>query len=122
MYIGVRYDVGESAKLDWTGVVRQGTAERIESGGWRLRYTHPDEGIFAKSYRGGFGFRRTEGDVFPVALTVSKIDPKDFQPAGASYPSAIPTAALFLLGMYSILHGRRVLLAGLRMRNRQSKK
>ena len=95
--------------LDLQGERVMGSAQPNENGSYRLRY-ETEDGIHARTYRGGFGLQETSDRPFDVQLVRDPEKPGRFQPAGLSYLPGVLTLAIFCVGMACILHARRIVI------------
>jgi len=109
IFVARHFDLGLHIGLDWQGERVTGSAEPNEDGSYRLRY-EADDGIHARTYRGGFGLQKTANHPFEVALMRDPEKPGRFQPEGLSYLPGVLVLMIFGLGMACILHARRIVI------------
>jgi hypothetical protein len=109
IFVARYFDFGLHAGLDWQGEQVTGTAEPNEDGSYRLRY-ETEDGIHARTYRGGFGFQETANHPFDVTFVRDPEKPGRFQPEGLSYLPGVLVLMIFGLGMACMLHARRIVI------------
>jgi hypothetical protein len=107
-YVGHTMRVAPRLDLDLRDERIDGTATFESDGVYRLRYVHSNGSVYARRYTDGFGFRRVGEGETTLPLVYNPEQPNRFQPRGSSYPGAFITGALFLAGMASVLHARRL--------------
>jgi len=109
IFVARYFEFGQNIGIDLQGDHVMGTAEPNEDGSFRLRY-EGDDGIHARTYRGGFGLQKTEGHPFDVELVRNPDKAGQFQPVGLSYLPGVLVLTIFCVGMALILHARRIVI------------
>ncbi len=109
IFVARYFELGQHIGLDFQGERVSGSAEPTDDGAFRLRY-EAEDGIHARTYRGGFGLQETADHPFDVDLVADPEKPGRFQPAGLSYLPGVLTLMIFCVGMACILHARRIVI------------